>query len=302
MAAVNEVATDRFPARHSAVDDVVPIPGNTSKLRGQVQSGPGIADDVIPQDKRTAIRYDAISAVRHAQVVPRDSIPQLYAIAAIHYGGVVRGNTSSYHDSRFAILACRAIRDCPCSDADPKAPILQSLDAFHKTGIEVDSVKTHSTDRSVEFLDSGWNVKHIHRLIVMSETYRQSSTVSEEVAQCDPSNALLARQLRLGLPAELIWDQALAVSGLIHHDVGGPSFRPNMPAGATGFGAGWDPSSGKERFKRGIYTQFQRNKPHPFLMNFDSPEFLATVCRRQRSLSSTTRRSPRPAARWLCGC
>ena len=135
-----------------------------------------------------------------------------------------------------------------------------------------------------EFRDSGWNVKHVHRLIVTSETYRQSSNADQALTARDPNNELLARQARIRLPAELIWDNALAVSGLIHHDVGGPSFRPAIPAGATGFGqAGWKVSSGKTRFKRGMYIQFQRNKPHPFLMNFDSPEFRASVCRRDSS-------------------
>ena len=137
---------------------------------------------------------------------------------------------------------------------------------------------------AAEFRDSGWNVKRMHRLIVNSAAYRRSSDANGELARRDPANALQARQSRLRLPAELIWDQALAVSGLIHHDVGGRSFRPRMPAGTAGFGsAQWPPAEGKERFKRGMYIQFQRNKPYPFLMNFDSPEFRAAVCRRERS-------------------
>ena len=135
-----------------------------------------------------------------------------------------------------------------------------------------------------EFRDSGWSVKHIHRLIVTSETYRQSSQANKSLTTRDPENRLLARQSRLRLPAELIWDQALAVSGLIHHDIGGPSFRPAIPAGASNFGrAGWKLSDGKLRYKRGMYIQFSRNDPHPFLMNFDSPEFRAAVCQRDRS-------------------
>ncbi len=137
---------------------------------------------------------------------------------------------------------------------------------------------------AAEFRDSGWDVKRLHRLIVNSAAYRRSSGASGELARRDPANTLLGRQSRLRLPAELIWDQALAVSGLIRHDVGGRSFRPRMPAGADGFGAAqWRPSKGEERFKRGMYIQFQRNKPYPFLMNFDSPEFRAAVCRRERS-------------------
>ena len=137
---------------------------------------------------------------------------------------------------------------------------------------------------AAEFRDSGWDVKRMHRLIVTSAAYRRSSNADAELARRDPGNALLARQSRLRLPAELVWDQALAVSGLLRHDVGGRSFRPRMPAGAAGFGSSeWPLSQGQERFKRGMYIQFQRNKPYPFLMTFDSPEFRAAVCRRERS-------------------
>lgn len=139
---------------------------------------------------------------------------------------------------------------------------------------------------AAEFRDSGWDQKYLHRLILTSQTYRQSSNIRPELAGRDPANVLLARQSRLRLPAELIWDSALAVSGLLHHQVGGKSFRPEMPPGTTGFKAGgtdWEPSQGTERYKRGTYIQFQRTQPFPFLTNFDSPEFNATVCRRERS-------------------
>ena len=137
-----------------------------------------------------------------------------------------------------------------------------------------------------EFRESGWDVKRMHRLVVTSETYRQASYLPPELAERDEGNELLARQTRLRLPAELIWDRALASAGLLHHDVGGPGFRPAMPDGSTGFKSGatdWDPTSGRERFKRGMYIQFQRTQPYPFLVNFDSPDFRAPTCRRERS-------------------
>ena len=137
-----------------------------------------------------------------------------------------------------------------------------------------------------EFRDSGWNVKRMHRLIVTSATYRQAAVLRPDLAARDPGNELLARQTRLRLPAELIWDRALAAAGLLHHDVGGPGFRPAMPDGTTGFKSGgtdWEPTSGRERFKRGLYIQFQRTQPYPFLTTFDSPEFRAPACRRERS-------------------
>ena len=137
-----------------------------------------------------------------------------------------------------------------------------------------------------EFRDSGWDVRHMHRLIVTSETYKQSSQTPPSLTERDPGNALLARQVRLRLPAELIWDRALGTAGLLHHDVGGRSFRPAMPPGTTGFKSGgtdWEATAGREQYKRGMYIQFQRTQPFPFLMNFDSPEFREPTCRRDRS-------------------
>lgn len=139
---------------------------------------------------------------------------------------------------------------------------------------------------AAEFRDSDWNVKHLHKLIATSETYKQSSRARADLESHDPNNALVARQSRLRLPAELLWDRALGASGLLHHEVGGPSFRPTMPEGSTGFKSGgtdWTPTAGKERFKRGLYIQFQRTQPYPFLMTFDSPEFRAPACDRERS-------------------
>ena len=139
---------------------------------------------------------------------------------------------------------------------------------------------------AAEFRDSGWDVKRIHRLIVTSATYKQDSYQPPDLVKRDPGNELLARQIRLRLPAELIWDRALAAASLLHHDVGGPGFRPAMPEGSTGFktgGTDWNPTAGRERFKRGMYIQFQRTQPYPFLMNFDSPDFRAPICRRERS-------------------
>ena len=139
---------------------------------------------------------------------------------------------------------------------------------------------------AAEFRDSNWDIKRIHRLIVTSETYKQSSALAGDASARDPGNTLLSRQKRLRLPAELIWDRALLAAGLLHHDVGGASFRPVMPEGTTGLktgGTDWVPSSGRDRYKRGMYIQFQRTQPHPFLMNFDSPDFRTPVCRRDRS-------------------
>jgi mono/diheme cytochrome c family protein len=138
-----------------------------------------------------------------------------------------------------------------------------------------------------EFMESGWSLKRLHRLIVTSATYKQSSEMRPDVESRDPANLLLARQARLRLPAELIRDSALEVSGLLYPVIGGPSVRPPQPKGVAelGYANGvkWEESTGKDRFRRGLYIHFQRTTPYPLLSNFDSPKSTVTVCRRLRS-------------------
>jgi hypothetical protein len=139
---------------------------------------------------------------------------------------------------------------------------------------------------AAEFMDSGWDFKHIVRLIVESATYRQSSRAREDLDNRDPLNTLLARQQRLRLPAELIRDSALAASGLLHPSVGGRSFFPPMPAGLLNVAyrsRDWRVSEGPERHRRTLYAFFWRSVPHPQRMNFDAPDTLTTCSRRQRS-------------------
>jgi len=139
---------------------------------------------------------------------------------------------------------------------------------------------------AARFIDSGWKVKALHRLIVTSASYRQSSKARPEVGTYDPNNTLLARQLRLRLPAELIRDSALAVSNLLDPTVGGRSIRPPLPKGVTDHAfdsKGWLESTGRERYRRGLYIQFLRTIPYPQLMNFDEPDANAATCRRERS-------------------
>jgi mono/diheme cytochrome c family protein len=145
---------------------------------------------------------------------------------------------------------------------------------------------------ATDLRDNGWSRKQTIREIVLSSTYRQSSSTRPELESTDPANSLLARQARLRLPAELIRDSALAVSGLLFTDIGGPSIRPPQPAGVTelGYGkkagAGWDETKGPERYRRGLYIQFQRSTPYPQLVNFDAPRSDVPVCKRERSDTS----------------
>lgn len=138
-----------------------------------------------------------------------------------------------------------------------------------------------------ELIGSGWSLKHLHRLIVTSATYRQSSRTRPELLERDPANKLLARQSRLRLPAELIRDGALAASGLLDRRVGGRSIRPPLPDGVAslGFGAGieWEESKGSDVYRRSLYIHYQRSVPYPFLANFDSPDASVAACSRERS-------------------
>ena len=139
-----------------------------------------------------------------------------------------------------------------------------------------------------EFRSGGWQVKRIHRLILTSATYRQSSQQSGSAAERDPANRLLARQVRLRLPAECIRDSCLAVSGLLSGRIGGPSVFPWQPEGIMDVRREprpWTISSGTDRYRRGMYTHFWRTSPHPFLTTFDAP--LSDVCSTRRTQSNT---------------
>jgi hypothetical protein len=140
---------------------------------------------------------------------------------------------------------------------------------------------------AMEFMANDWNVKKAHKLIVTSATYRQSSQTRKVLESRDPYNKLLARQSRLRLPAELVRDAALATSGLLNPEIGGKSVRPPLPAGVAELGyAGsvkWKASVGPDRYRRGLYTFFQRTTPYPELMTFDAPNSLLSCSRRERS-------------------
>jgi hypothetical protein len=138
------------------------------------------------------------------------------------------------------------------------------------------------------FMDDGWSMKKLHRLIVTSATYRQSSDLRPEIAARDADNSLLSRQSRTRLPAELIRDAALEAAGLLaRNEVGGPSIRPYQPVGVAELGYAnsvkWRMSEGDERYRRGLYIHFQRTTPYPQLMNFDAPDSNVACSRRRPS-------------------
>jgi hypothetical protein len=139
---------------------------------------------------------------------------------------------------------------------------------------------------ATEFVRSGWSRKHIHRLIVTSRTYQQSSHVRAELRERDPKNLILARQSRFRLDAEIIRDCALSVAGVLSRKMGGPGVFPPQPGGVMDVGQNrrsWRPSKGEDRYRRGIYTFFWRSTPHPALMVFDAPTAMESCTRRLRS-------------------
>jgi hypothetical protein len=134
-----------------------------------------------------------------------------------------------------------------------------------------------------EFIQGGWSLKHMHRLIVTSATYRQSSRARPDLAEKDPRNLLLARQERLRVEAEVVRDAALSASGLLDRTIGGPSVRPPQPEGVYAFtqtAKKWTADTGPARYRRAMYTQFFRSAPYPLFTTFDAPDF-STVCTRR---------------------
>ena len=144
---------------------------------------------------------------------------------------------------------------------------------------------------AVWFRESGWDLKALHKLIVTSATYRQTSVIPDGLLERDPDNVLLARGPRFRLPAELLRDNALALSGLLVPTIGGPSVYPYQPDGL------WDELSNKSwryryeqavgdgLYRRSLYTIWKRTSPPPSMLLFDAPE--RSVCTAQRTPTST---------------
>ncbi len=137
-----------------------------------------------------------------------------------------------------------------------------------------------------EFQARKWSLKEMHRVIVISRTYRQSSAERRDLRDRDPNNLLLGRQQRLRLDAELVRDAALTASGLMANNIGGPPVYPPIPDGVMGLGQvkrTWAVSKGHDRYRRGIYTFVYRATPPPSLVVFDAPDGQTTCTRRIRS-------------------
>ncbi len=144
---------------------------------------------------------------------------------------------------------------------------------------------------AIQFRESGWNLKQLQKLILMSATYRQQSVIDPSIYENDPDNMLLTRSSRYRLPAEMIRDQVLAISGLLSSKTGGPSVYPYQPPGL------WEAlsdkswryvytlSEGEDLFRRSIYTVVKRSSPPPYMLIFDAPD--RNFCTVKRPVSSS---------------
>ncbi|MYB52878.1 MAG: DUF1553 domain-containing protein [Acidobacteriia bacterium] len=142
---------------------------------------------------------------------------------------------------------------------------------------------------AVEFVESGWDVRHIVKTMLLSDTYRRSSEPSDELLAEDPYNRLHGRQTMSRLDAEFVRDNALAVSGLLNRAMGGPSVKPYQPEGyykELNFPKRvYEADFNSDQFRRGLYTHWQRQYLHPALMAFDAPA--REECAAERGVSNT---------------
>ncbi|WP_395749029.1 PSD1 and planctomycete cytochrome C domain-containing protein [Prosthecobacter sp.] len=142
---------------------------------------------------------------------------------------------------------------------------------------------------AVEFVKQGWSMKKLHRLIVTSATYKQSSRITPEHAQKDPENVLLARGARFRLDAEVIRDSALKAAGVLSLKMGGPGVYPPQPASVTSEGTygkvEWTVSTGEDHFRRSLYTFTKRTAPFAMATTFDAPTGESCLAKREVSNS-----------------
>ncbi len=139
---------------------------------------------------------------------------------------------------------------------------------------------------ATEFLHQGWSQKSIHKLIVLSATYRQSSEASVSLVERDPYNRLLARGPRFRMEAEMVRDSVLAASGLLSPKIGGPSVFPPQPDGIWDIpysSEKWTPSEGEDRYRRGLYVFIRRSATYPSFVTFDATSREHTTVRRVRT-------------------
>lgn len=144
---------------------------------------------------------------------------------------------------------------------------------------------------SIKYREEGWDTKKIQKFILMSATYRQQSVITKEMHEKDPANILLARSSRYKMPAEMIRDNALSISGLLSSKIGGPSVYPYQPPGLwealsdKAWRYVYKESEGEDLFRRSIYTIVKRSSPPPFMLIFDAPD--RNFCTVKRAVSNS---------------
>ena len=137
---------------------------------------------------------------------------------------------------------------------------------------------------AIEFMESGWDVKALHKLMVMSNTYRQSSITTEELMTRDKTNRLLARGPSGRLTGEMLRNNALVASGLLNRKIGGRSVKPYQPTGLWKInGAAYQEDKGEKLYRKSMYTIWKRSVPHPTIATFDAPERSFCAVRRQET-------------------
>ena len=213
-------------------------------------------------------------------------------------GNCVKIHRNSRHATRFGKLACTDVDGAGGFTARVMVNrfwyllfgegIARVLDDFGGQG----EPPTHPElldNLAVEFVESGWDVKHMLKLLVMSRAYRQSSIVTDELRERDPENRRFARQASYRLPAEFIRDTLLEVSGLLEKEIGGPSVRPYQPPGIyrhLNFPVRkYEPQTDEQQYRRALYIHWQRQFLHPAMKVFDAPS--REECTAQRPRSNT---------------
>ncbi len=142
---------------------------------------------------------------------------------------------------------------------------------------------------AIRYMDLEWSSKRLLRELVLTQTYQQTSEVSQRNLDADADNVWLARGPRVRLSAEMVRDQALAAAGLLSHKMYGQPVRPPQPSlgltAAFGSKTDWDASQGEDRYRRGIYTTWRRSNPYPSMATFDAPS--REVCTLRRDSTNT---------------
>lgn len=168
--------------------------------------------------------------------------------------------------------------------------LVKTLDDFGNQG-DLPSHPALLDYLAIQFREGGWNLKQLQKLILMSATYRQESVIDPDIYENDPENSLLSRSARYRMPAEMIRDQALAVSGLLSAKMGGPSVYPYQPPGLwealsdKSWRYVYNVSEGEDLFRRSIYTVVKRSSPPPYMLIFDAPD--RNFCTVKRPVSSS---------------